>query len=355
LSGITKVGEELVKSIIEGRPYSSVKDFTNRIKINKPQMVNLIKSGAFDGFGERTKIMSDYINSISDTKQRITLQNMKMLIDFELIPDEFDLQRRVFNFNKYLKKLKIDNSFLGLDKTAFEFYAKYFDLDLLQPANTESGFKISITAWKNLYDKHMAIIRPYVQKNAKELLERVNGRLVCDTWDKYCNGSVSKWEMDAVSFYSHEHELKNVDLERYGLTDFSAIPENPVVERIIPIKGKQVPILQLYRICGTVLDRDKAKKTVTLLTTEGVVTVKIFGQVFANYDKQISERGVDGKKHVIEKSAFARGNKIVVTGVRDGDNFRAKKYSKTPFHLVEIIEQVNQDGTVVIRPRLEVN
>jgi DNA polymerase-3 subunit alpha len=133
--------------------------------------------------------------------------------------------------------------------------------------------------------------------------------------------------------------------------DFEDLPENPVVDRVIPIKGKQVPILKLYRICGTVLDRDKSKKTVTLLTTSGVVTVKIFGGVFAQYDKQISERGADGKKHVIEKSMFSRGNKIIVCGVRDGDSFRAKKYSRTPYHLVEQIVEVYPDGTMTTRNR----
>jgi DNA polymerase-3 subunit alpha len=197
----------------------------------------------------------------------------------------------------------------------------------------------------------MDIIRPYVQKHASELLVSVNERLMSDTWNKYCQGSLSKWEMDSVSFYSHEHELKNLDLWRYELSEFDDLSEEPVIDRVITIKGKQVPILKLYRICGTVLDRDKAKKTVTLLTTSGVVTVKIFGGVFAQYDKQISERGADGKKHVIEKSMFSRGNKIIVIGVRDGDAFRAKKYSKTPFHLVEQITDVYEDGTMDTRSR----
>jgi DNA polymerase-3 subunit alpha len=97
---------------------------------------------------------------------------------------------------------------------------------------------------------------------------------------------------------------------------------------------------------GTVLDKDKAKKMVTLLTKSGVVTVKIYGQVFTHYDKQLSERGADGKKHVIEKSWFQRGNKIIVTGIRREDSFLAKKYSRTPYHLVELITQINDDGTI---------
>ena len=354
LSGITKVGEELVKTIMDGRPYASVDDFLGRIKINKPQMVNLIKSGAFDCFGNRNEIMYNYIASVSDTKKRITLQNMKMLIDFGLIPDDYDLERRVYNFNKYLKKMKLDSEFFGLDNIAFEFYSNHFDIDKLLPCeDAESGFKIRQVAWDNYYQKHMNIVRPYVQKHAAELLVSVNNRLMGDTWNKYCGGSLSKWEMDSVSFYSHEHELLNLDMDRYELTDFFDLPEDPVVDRVIPIKGKQIPILKLFRICGTVLDRDKAKKTVTLLTTSGVVTVKIFGGVFAQYDKQISERGADGKKHVIEKSMFSRGNKIIVIGVRDGDSFRAKKYSKTPFHLVEQIVEVNNDGTMITRSRAD--
>ena len=344
LSGITKVGEDLVKAIIDGRPYTSVADLTSRVKINKAQVINLIKSGAFDSFGDRVQIMRQYINSVSDTKQRITLQNVKMLIDFGLIPDKYDMQRRVYNFNKYVKKLKWE-TYYALDNIAFNFYEKHFDMDNLIPSEmSESGFLIKQTVWDKIYQSHMDKIRPWVKENSAALLEEVNNRLTSDMWNKYCQGSLSKWEMDAVSFYSHEHELAHVNVSEYNITDFDKIPETPVVERIIPIKGRQIPIFKLYRIAGTILDKDKNKKTVTLLTTSGVVTVKIFGQVFSHYDKQISEKGADGKKHVIEKSWLARGNKIIVTGIKQSDGFLAKKYNKTPYHLVELITEVTEDG-----------
>ena len=100
---------------------------------------------------------------------------------------------------------------------------------------------------------------------------------------------------------------------------------------------------------GTVLDKNKMKKTVTLLTTSGVVTVKIFGDVFNHYDRQISENGADGKKHVIEKSIFSRGHKLIITGIRRDDYFLTKKYSRTPYHLVELITQINADGSIKTR------
>ena len=133
------------------------------------------------------------------------------------------------------------------------------------------------------------------------------------------------------------------------------MPEDPQIDTYFYNKkdNKKVPLFKIKRIAGTVLDRDKAKKTVTLLTTSGVVTVKIFGAVFAIYDKQISEKGADGKKHVIEKSMFTRGNKVIITGIRRDDSFIAKKYSRTPYHLVEQIIDVREDGSIITHSRNE--
>ena len=170
-----------------------------------------------------------------------------------------------------------------------------------------------------------------------------------EVWDKYCQGTISRWEMDSVSFYAHEHELARVNPQRYGFIDYKELGENPAIERVIYIKGKQVPLFKISRIYGTVLDKDKNKKTVTLLTTSGVVTVRIFGDVYSHYDKQISQKLPNGKKKVVEKSWFQRGNKIVVSGIKREDSFTAKKYSSTPWHLVELITEVNEDGTIRMR------
>lgn len=353
LRGITKVGEDIVKSIIENRPYSSIDDFLSKVKINKPQMINLIKAGAFDEFGKREDLMRYYVSEISDTKKRITLQNMKMLIDFGLIPDEYDLQRRVFNFNKYLKKMKIGTQYYGLDNIAMNFYEKNFDVDFLEPYDTESGFAILQTKWDKIYKAQMDIIRPFIKDNNQLLLNKVNNRLMSDVWNKYCLGSISKWEMDSVSCYFHQHELQDVNYRLCGFSNFFELSEQPEIDRIIEIKGKKIPLFKIHRICGTVLDRDKSKKMVTVLTREGVVNVRVFGEVFSYYDKQISERGADGKKHVIEKSIFSRGNKIIITGIRRENEFVAKTYRNTPYHSVERITDIKSDGTVISCPRIE--
>ena len=349
LSGIVKVGEDLIKSIINNRPYSSLEDFLSKVKASKPQVVNLIKAGAFDSFGDRITLMNKYIDSVSDKKKTINLRNMKMLIDFGLIPSDYSLQCRVYNFNKYLKKFK-NGLYYDLDNIAYNFYSQFFDIDKLYlDEQAESGFKIKQTVWEKEYQKHMNIIRPYVKDNKDILLEKVNTRLFSEMWDKYCLGSISKWEMDSVSYYSHEHELKEVEDIYYDCCNFFDLSEEPEVERTINIKGQTIHLFKINRIMGTVLDKDKNKKTISLLTKDGVVTVKIYGAVFANYDKQISEKNpITGKKKVIEKSFFTRGNKIIVTGIRRGNDFIAKKYSRTPYHLVELITKI-EDGVLTTK------
>ena len=353
ISGITRVGAEVVQNIITNRPYKSIEDFLNKVKVNKVQMINLIKSGAFDSFGDRIEIMHQYVNMISGAKKRITLQNMKMLIDFGLIPEEYDLQRRVYNFNKYIKKMKLSQPYYGIDGPAYKFLETYFDVDDLIPDQfTESGFRISQDKWDKIYQKQMDIIRPYIKEHQNELLKAVNDRLTQDVWNKYCLGSLSKWEMDSVSFYSHKHELSGVDFDLYLIDDFFNLSEQAEVERVIPIKGKQVPIFKLHRIAGTVLDRNKQKKTVQILTTTGVVSVKVYG-AFEAYDRQISEKGPDGKKHIIEKSMFTRGNKIIVTGIRQEGDFIAKVYKSTPWHRIEQIVDTNGERLIIKAERSE--
>ena len=350
ISGISMIGGDLVKEIIDKRPYTSIEDFTSRVKISKPKVVNLIKSGAFDKFGDRIELMKQYIESIADKKKRITLQNMKMLIEKEMIPEDFEKEIKIFNFNKYLKKNK-DGKFYILNDYAVDFYAmnfcnEHFNSDNLQQRE-DGNFQILQTVWDKIYDNAMNPIRAYFKANQKEILDNLNDKLVDEVWNKYAKGSISAWEMDSVSYYSHPHELEKLNNNFYGLSDFYQLPLEPQIDRIITIKGKQIPLYKIIRVAGTVLDRDKAKKTITLLTTSGVITVKIFGQVFAFYDKQISERGEDGKKHVIQKSMFRRGNKIIVSGIRTGENeMLGKKYQSTPWHLCEEISKINEDGTI---------
>ena len=347
LSGITKVGTDLVRDIISARPYNSLDDFLRRIKVNKPQMVNLIKSGAFDEFGkDRFDVMRQYIDLISDKKKRITLQNMKMLIDFDLLPPSLEFECMVFNFNKYLKKYK-SGEYYVLDANSTRFYEAHFDMDKLFVEDEQ--YKLPQTIWDAKYKKLMDPVRAYMKQNQEDLLNKLNQKLFDELWNKYCTGTISKWEMDSVSYYSHEHELANVDLSLYDCVNYFTLPDEPIIDNKWWKDGKQIVLYKIFRIAGTILEKDKNKGLVTLLTKEGVVTVKIFGPVFTTYDKQISERRVDGTKKIIEKSWLSRGNKIIVTGIKRDDSFLAKKYARTPYHLVELIDTIDENGNITTK------
>lgn len=353
LSGIVRLGKDKIAEIIANRPYASVDDFLSKVKVNRTIMINLIKSGAFDSFGNRQIIMKDYIASVSKLKKRITLQNMGALISYKILPKELDFERQVYNFNKYLKKLK-DGDIFYLDSVAFPFYEAHFDIDFL---NNDNGvFYIDCKIWKKIYDSYMDNVRKYIISNQEEVLNKLNTALFMENWNKYCDGSISKWEMDSVSFYSHDHELSKMNYNTYGVSNYFKMSEEPEIDYIFSTKdGKEVPMYHIERIAGTILDKNKDKGLLTLLTREGVVTVKIYKQVFTHYDRQISEKGPDGKKHIIEKSWLSRGNKIIVTGLRRGQNFVAKKYKNTPYHLVELITSIDENGKLTTKQeRVEV-
>ena len=139
-------------------------------------------------------------------------------------------------------------------------------------------------------------MRDYIKANLTELLATVNGKLTAEMWDKYAKGSLSKWEMDSLSYYAHEHELAHVNFSKYGIEDFFAHAEEPEVVTFKNFNGRMVPIFRLWRIAGTVLNRDKTKHIVTILTPTGVVNVRVWQNQFVKYDKQISIRLPNGKK-----------------------------------------------------------
>lgn len=178
----------------------------------------------------------------------------------------------------------------------------------------------------------MNIFREWINENKEYLLEELNSKIFKEDWDKYAKGSLSAWEMEVLCFYYHDHELKNINNKKYGIVDFFQLPENPVVERTFTKNGKTINIFELNKICGTCIAKDKTKSTVTLLTTTGVVTVKFRKEYFSLFDKQISEKGLDNVKHIVEKSWFNRGNMIMVMGIRSGDDFIVKKYASSIGH-----------------------
>ena len=348
LKALLNVGDELVDSIIAGRPYTSFADFVVRIHPAKQSVISLIKGGAFDSFGERKDIMAEFIWRTCDKKSKLNLQNMNKLIQAGLIPDRLSHQQAVFEFNRYLKNECVSPAFgktnYVLDNRAIMFLDKN---DYNVGWTDVGGYPImDAKAWDKVYQAEMDSVREYLKTHQEEVLYQLNKKIFYDDWMKYAKGTYSAWEMEALCYYYHEHELKNVNVARYGISDFSRLPEEPELEGMY--RGK-IPIYKLHKIIGTCIAKNKTKSTISLLTTSGVVEVKFRKEYFSLFDKQISERGEDGKKHVVEKSWFNRGSMLMITGIRRGDNFMPKKYATTPGHQLYKIDEVQANGSLGLR------
>ena len=340
LRGITRLSTSTIKEIMDMRPFDSLEDFLERVKVNKIQMTNLIKCGAFDEMMQmpREKIMEKYIDMVADKKQRVTLQNMQMLINYNLIPAEMNFSKKVFLFNKFLKQQK-KVEYYQLNDAAINFIADNFSVDILR-----NGTELSVAKWELIYQKAMDPMRMYIKAHKDELLKALNDALYKEVFNKYALGSISHWEMESVSFYSHEHELEE---SQYLYDDFFKMSEEPEVDySFIGKDGNEVRVYSLKKIIGTVIDKSKMKNTVTLLTPSGVVNVKVYKSQYAGFDKQLSERGADGRKHVKEKSWFSRGSLLMVQGIRRGQDFIPKKRKDSFYPVISKIIGVHDDGTL---------
>lgn len=342
LRNLTRISADLVNTIIANRPYSSIEDFMSKVKVNKTQMLNLLKCGAFDSiYPDRIAAIKEYVSSIAGTKGKLTLANIPTLVKYNILDDEAKEYIEMYYFNRFIRKNKSpDNEDILIfpNESALNYYCNRFDADLLL-----DGCSIYIKDWEKQYKKAIMPLSEYIKENMDELLNSLNTAIVEEQFGLYLNGTISKFEMQSMSFYYHEHELANVDRNKYDIVNFDTLSSNPSVKQRIPTKDGEILIYNLTHIFGTVLNKNKNKGTVTLLTPDGVVNVKIWKNQFAKYDKRISVINDEGKKKIAEESWFQRGSLLYIQGIRRGNDFIPKAY-KNSWHTNPIMKIISCDG-----------
>ena len=400
LSGVNNKVSEI---IMNNRPYTSMKDFYERLCLTKQevtlkggktqmkalvgnkQMISLIKSGAFDKLENkpRKEIMRDFIRWITPYKSSLNVKHIDDLIDRGIISEEYDECLQYYNFKMYLQggqsrpdeRVKSVKWFL-LDGEDAEDTAycvnRFFDLfpELVEgrhwkwadndvdaygePIWVATGGSAKGT-FEYVYKQKMAPLTAFMK--SEECLEAYNASLLTDVFYEYEKGTNAKWEMESMCMYHDEHEVAHVNKDLYNIVDFEELDEEPTVVDWWYRKDKEtgeeiaIPKFRIDTICGTVLGRNKTKHTVSLLTESGVVNVKYVGGQFSFYDRQISvpnENGV-GKK-IVERSWFTRGNILLIHGIRRGDTFRPKVYKNTSYaHSTNLVERVYDDGYMMLQ------
>ena len=374
LKGICGVGDDVAQAVIDNRPYLNLFDFYQKItafkekdvesKFGDSAVVTLIKSGAFDRIENKSReeIMSDFAKMISEPLKKLTLTHITLLDNLNILTQsQREYELRLFKFKNYIFDKKFFRRQDGkTDTTAFytleenhalPFFYEHFETNMVEEKDYEYLDGEVIVKKGSLIREMKKLLNDFensVLKNPN-ILEEVNKHRHLEKLEEIGKGTVSKWEMDSLSFYYNEHELENIDRDLYMVVNFKDLPEIPKVAETYMRGEREMKRFALQRICGTVLDTDKNKDTITLLTPDsGVVTIKYYKGQFGFYNKQISHifEG-ESKKTVLEKSWFKRGNKLLITGYRRNDRFYPAKYANSAYnHTTQLIKEINNDGTL---------
>ena len=346
LKGIVRVTEPVIQEIMNNRPFSSLDDFLNRVTkkvVTKDKVINLIKCGAFDAVEHKTRreILSDFIWKVCEPKSKLTMQNANMLIDLNLIPSELSYQADLYKLTKELRKNRDADKMwycgdrLDIPSDKFDSWVKIIkdsgltahDLML----NGELRRVIDSRAWDRFYEGHMEKMKKYIKDNHDSLLELLNNTLFKNEFDKYCQGDELTWELDSINFYFSDHPLTHVGAQiDENICGCTEVVEGAQDGEFI-IKGKVIPRMRLYSVIGTVIDKDKVKGLVTVQCPDGVISVKIYKNLFALYNQTISSINEVGEKEIEDESFFEKGTHLLITGIQRGATFVPKTYKNTGY------------------------
>lgn len=355
LQAISVMNDDLLEKVLAGRPFKSVEDFYTRVKPTTVQMLGLIKAGCFDNLynASRQEVMERFLQFLADQnislKEKLTTVQLKKAIELKM-PElgNYAIPVREFRYRQYLEKKCLDKEYRRYIITE-EKCTKFFNTFIRDRLNlikgdygtTPEGYTIKTAALKRIVDTDLEPLMTYLnsEEGLKAFRRVLQEEFKSELRDKYCYGTISRWEMETLSYYYHDHELKNVNPGLYNIKDFDSLPES----------GQE----DICAIAGTVIDVDNNKKIISLLTNYGKsVDVKFFGSVYAVFNQKISV--VDEKtkkKTVIDDSWFKRGNKLIVYGQRRENGFtcRSMRTERGFSRSVELIEKINYDGSLEIR------
>ena len=344
LNSIMKIGDDLITEIINNRPYTSTEDLLSKVNIGTDKMVNLIKAGCFDNINRnRRALMINYIQSVVPERKKLTTANIPMLIENELIPEQFNeevylwkFRKELFNKNNLYKQINKTQGYYRIkeDKIKREYMLllsdniEYLDNDYIG---------INSKDFNNIYEAKIEKLKNWLSTDEPRLALTKKERN--DVWAKYCNGNELRWEMNSVNLYYNTHEIDIIPLDNYfTLDDYEKLPEKPIVTKTkVNKKGGKMEEYKLSVIAGSVINKNKDKKYIELSTPSGSVMVRLGGKY--NYYNKSSEG---------DPSWFERGTLLVIVGFRNEDSFIARTYKDSIYkHSVMKIEKYNSKNVYI--------
>jgi DNA polymerase-3 subunit alpha len=368
LGAISGINSDIASQIISNRPYTSFTDFYNKNAytgslVTTSKFIMLIKAGCFDEFeSNRVKVMKQFIVLSTTIKSSLTMANLNEALRIGAIPPRqlilpYNYKRYICNkqfFYGNHPKFK-SKKLYWLDDKALKFFNQYCINNLKEDVDwwhNEEGLTIvADKALDKLFTPTMNQLKEYI--NTKEFLDLFNSKLYATRYKELLpNRDPNHWSFEATSFYSQDHELANIDKEWYSITPFDELPEEP--QFIIKKSGGRVwKQFALSRIAGVVIARKDNNHLLTVLDmNNNVVQCKFDAFHYAKYKAQISVPDDKGGKTVVDASWFKRGQPIILTGVRTGENeFRVKVYKNSIFdkRVIKILNVDNNTGELELQ------
>lgn len=360
LSAISGINNDIVSQIISNRPYTSFIDFYNKNAykgslVTKSKFLQLIKAGCFDEFEpDRQVVMKQYFILSTPNVISLTMNNIGQIKAARVpIPKSII---GPYNFRKYVcsRQFKFGPHPKFKSKTLYwldDMAQRYFN------ARCKNSLTEGVDYWFDSDAENWVVVDKSLEKllapsietlkdyiNTPEFLEKFNKARAKQSMIESVDGlDVNRWAFSSISFYPDEHELAHIDRERYNISLFNELPEEPkfITKSYGKREWKQFALAQ---IACTVIDKNDNHHMLTVLDiSNNVIQCKFNAEVYSFYKAQLSETDSSGNKVVMDKPWFKRGQTLILTGVRMGvDDFRVKCYRNSIYkHKVLRIDSIN--------------
>ena len=365
LGAISGVNPQIAQQITTNRPYISFKDFYTKntfqgTLITKSKIVQLIKAGCFDEFNpDRVAIMREYFELSANNANSLTTANMGQIKSVGIyIPKAIIAP---YNFKKYVTSKQFlygkhpnfkSKNIYWLDNRALKYFNENCRDCLVEGTDywQEDDRTVAVDkSLEKLLKPSLDNLKSYI--NQPEFLDKFNEATIDKNMAESVGSyDVNRWSLETCSFYNNNHEYSHVDANKYNITPFEELPEEP--EFVVQSWGKRKwRQYSLSQILGVVLDKNDNHHMITILDFHNnVVNVKFDSNFYALMKAQLSETDENGKKTVVDKSWLSRGQGLILTGYRFGENdFKLKNYSSSifPYKIIKV-DSINEDGTLEI-------
>lgn len=358
LGAISGINNDIVSQILSNRPYTSFTDFYNKNAykdslITKSKFIQLIKAGCFDEFEpDRHIVMKQYFILSTPNVTSLAMNNIGQIKAARVpIPKSII---GPYNFRKYVcnKQFKYGNHpkfkskiLYWLDQKALKYFENHCKSSMVEGVDywfEDDRWVIVDKSLEKLLTPSIETLKAYI--NTSEFLDKFNKARAKQSMIESVDGlDVNRWAFSSISFYPDEHELAHIDRERYNISLFNELPEEPkfITKSYGKREWKQFALAQ---IACTVIDKNDNHHMLTVLDMgNNVIQCKFNAEVYSFYKAQLSETDGSGNKIVMDKPWFRRGQTLILTGVRMGvDDFRVKCYRNSIYkHKVLRIDSIN--------------